>query len=59
MPEKPKRNLIEEACARSVTIFMIHYLERKARAERIRAYDLFYPDRGQDDGAADGPEATV
>lgn len=58
MPEKPKRNLIREACDRAVTIFMIRYLERKARREMIWAQDLLFPLRA-DDGAADGPEAVL
>jgi hypothetical protein len=54
-----KRDLIREVCKRSVTIFMIRYLERKARAEMIRAYALFFPDRSRDDGEADETSAIV
>ena len=50
-----------EACNRSVTRFMIRYLEKRARAEMIRAYALFFnrPDGSRDDGETTEAAAIV
>lgn len=53
------RDLFRAACDRSVTHFMIRYLEKRGRTEIIRAYNLFYPDRRAGDDKADGAEAAV
>jgi hypothetical protein len=52
------RDLFRAACDRAVTIFMIRYLERRARVEMLKAYALFYPD-GRGDGEANRATATV